>query len=410
MLMKKAFLVLLLLVCSCSGLNNMARNSRVAVEDGPTIDIVFCLDLSGSTNELLPAFQKQLWDIVMQFSHVSPAPRLRLGLIGTGRTYYRKENSYVSILSPLTSNIDEFAHKIYSIEPLIKLGKPNNVNAAIQSAVRDLRWSPHPGSIRLLYVIGNGHISYGTYNAYRAAEEARNAGITVNSIFCTNPKNMKELTEWKTMADISGGHFATFNPATARVIFYNPSSQLEQLRAVNEHLNASYVSYTYAGAFNKKIQKELDSLSFGIHPSVFQSRALLKATALYQQQNHAWDLVDMHTRSAAHSSEPEAFSSRGIRKNMPDYLRNMSREEFIRLIEQKESERRKSLNSIRDLSPILTAHLDSERKKLQLKEGNTIKDILLTSLDEYLEEGEFEKEGVQKPGTGSTYPVNKKEP
>src|SRR5687767_7818107 len=55
-----------------------------------TIDLVLCLDVSGSMNGLIDSAKHKLWDVVNDLAKIQPAPNLRVALYsygGTGPTY-----------------------------------------------------------------------------------------------------------------------------------------------------------------------------------------------------------------------------------------------------------------------------------------------------------------------------------
>ena len=52
------------------------------------IDLVLCLDVSGSMNGLIDSAKLQLWDIVNELARLKPTPNLRVALYSYGHTSY----------------------------------------------------------------------------------------------------------------------------------------------------------------------------------------------------------------------------------------------------------------------------------------------------------------------------------
>ena len=104
------------------------------------LDIVFCVDLSGSTNGLINDLRDNLWLIINQANHMEPKPDLRIGVIGFSRPSFGKENSYVKILAPLTPNFDLVEMELYKLRPSIEKGD-QIVSEAIRTAVNGMSWS-----------------------------------------------------------------------------------------------------------------------------------------------------------------------------------------------------------------------------------------------------------------------------
>ena len=117
----------------------MPVNGYKSVAQHP-IDIVFCLDLSGSTNGLLFDLRNQLWDIVNESNSLNPQPNLRIGVVGFSRPSFGKNNYYIKTLVDLTSDFDLVANSIYNIKPSVERGD-HFVGAAISHSVNQLNWS-----------------------------------------------------------------------------------------------------------------------------------------------------------------------------------------------------------------------------------------------------------------------------
>ena len=54
----------------------------------PVIDVVLCLDVSSSMQDLIDSAKVKLWDLVNELGAVKPTPRLRVGLYSYGHRDY----------------------------------------------------------------------------------------------------------------------------------------------------------------------------------------------------------------------------------------------------------------------------------------------------------------------------------
>lgn len=99
---------ILFLAAIISCIHTSASNKKSVVKTSRLhpLDIVFCLDLSGSTNGLVDDVREELWTIINQVHAFDPAPELRIGIIGFSRPSFGKENAYVKVLSDLTTDFD----------------------------------------------------------------------------------------------------------------------------------------------------------------------------------------------------------------------------------------------------------------------------------------------------------------
>src|SRR5438874_4936633 len=55
-----------------------------AAPDKPRIDIVFCIDCSGSMRPVIETSKQKVWAIVNEIAKARPSPVLRIGLLGYG--------------------------------------------------------------------------------------------------------------------------------------------------------------------------------------------------------------------------------------------------------------------------------------------------------------------------------------
>src|SRR5205085_7058638 len=86
------------------------------------IDVVFCLDLSASTNGLLEDIKENYWNLINHANALKPSPKLRISLVGYARPSFGSKNSYVKILSGLTTNFDSLYEVIEKLNVNIENG------------------------------------------------------------------------------------------------------------------------------------------------------------------------------------------------------------------------------------------------------------------------------------------------
>ena len=61
-----------------------AQGRAVAAEARRPVDLVICLDTSGSMEQLIDSVRGRIWDIVTELSFLQPTPHLRVGLLTYG--------------------------------------------------------------------------------------------------------------------------------------------------------------------------------------------------------------------------------------------------------------------------------------------------------------------------------------
>ena len=102
-------------VISCIHLNASDNKSGRKDARQHPLDIVFCIDLSGSTNGLIDDVREQLWMIINQAHELEPVPDLRIGIIGFSRPSFGKEKAYVKVLANLTNDFDSLAFELFRV-------------------------------------------------------------------------------------------------------------------------------------------------------------------------------------------------------------------------------------------------------------------------------------------------------
>jgi len=79
----------------------------VAPAEPRDVDIVLCLDTSGSMTALIDSARARLWDVVNQIAEVEPNANLRVGLLSYGSPMPDGEaKGWVVLQTPLTDDLD----------------------------------------------------------------------------------------------------------------------------------------------------------------------------------------------------------------------------------------------------------------------------------------------------------------
>ena len=183
----------------------ITRQAHAQKEDVRPLDIVFCLDLSGSTNGLVNDVRDNLWLIANELNAMKPKPDFRLGVICFSRPSFGKDDGYVKVFSDLTYDLDYIDAELYKLKPSIEKGD-QIVSAALSIAVSDMSWSKKNNALKMIYIVGNGSVSSNGYEYVKICEQAVEKGIIVNSLFVTKSANKAaDIVGWKRIAAITGG-------------------------------------------------------------------------------------------------------------------------------------------------------------------------------------------------------------
>src|SRR5712692_3967123 len=118
------------------------------VDQGQHVDIVICLDVSGSMDGLFNQAKIKLWDVVNDLSRVKPTPQLRVGLYSYGHTTYDPRAGWVRKEVDLTTDLDDVYKKLNG---LTINGGEEYVARVCRDALKDQKWAEEKDSLRLIF-------------------------------------------------------------------------------------------------------------------------------------------------------------------------------------------------------------------------------------------------------------------
>lgn len=321
-------------------------------QDGPVrgkVDVVFCVDRSGSMEQVIETAKRKIWTIVNEVAQQKPTPILRIGLIGYGSADLDIK------FFPLTTDLD----KVYQDLSTFKcdMGGDEWVGWAIMQATNRMEWSTEKKALKMIFMVGNETAMQGTEaNFYtKTAPLALKKGITVNAIYCGKPAPDEEKT-WRELASISDGLYTQIDLSGGEVTIQTPMDK--QLVELNQKLNGTYVAFGRRAKDGLKQMEEADRKTHetGAAPAA-AARAEAKAGAVYN--NATWDLVD--------ASKEKSFELKKVAvEELPAEMQKMTPEERAAYVAKKQAEREAIQKEILRLSAERQKFIDAEMKKNNL--------------------------------------------
>jgi len=315
------------------------------------VDLVICLDTSGSMTALIDSARAKLWDIVNEIARARPTPRLRVGLLTYGSPNLSTQaQGWVVRQLDLTTDLDTVYSKMMAMSTN---GGDEYVGWVLNDAVRTMSWSHDPSAIKLVFVAGNESADQAAhaFNFRSVAETARGRGIVINAIYAG--ERARGIDEhWDEVGLHGGGTFAAIDMDRGTVQIASPQDKV--LIQLNAELNATYVPFGRRGALGATNQKKQDGNAGRLGVQSTASRAAAKASALYT--NEHWDLVD--------AADREGFDIRSVpEEELPQEMRSMTlKERKAHVLKIKEA-RRAVQRRIRDVSRERDLFLEGAREK-----------------------------------------------
>jgi hypothetical protein len=343
---------------------------------GQPIDIVFCLDLSNSSNGLIDQFRNHLWDYWDFFAKCKPQPNYRIGVVAYARFAFGKGDGYSKVIADLGNNFDKLSNILYKIPSKTEKGD-NYVGSALKTCLRKISWSKDPAAQKIIFLVGNGNVTNGPDDIDEVVDKIVSENITIIPIYITAAGETKAIQGWQRLSMKSKGKIASIN---LRNMYFDrlEGFDIHRFRALNRRFNSTYLYYGKEGKTKARMLKEEDNNIYIANTEGFRYRIKYKISEDFQRKNASWDLVDLYYKN------PVAFM--GIdRKSMNDTCRKMNNQQLKAYIIYKRYERKKMASLINDML-VEKEQYDKENGIAQSKNMPTLDTQSLKRIGEFLKE------------------------
>jgi Mg-chelatase subunit ChlD len=206
----------------------------------PKIEVVFCLDTTGSMGGLIEGAKQKIWSISNQIAGGKPAPDLKIGLVA-----YRDRGAgeeYVTKVIELTDDLDAIHGKLLEFKAAGGGDTPESVNQALDDSVNKIKWSTDKKTLRIIYLVGDAppHMDYPDDVKYpETCKKAREKGIIINSIQCGGDAECQK--HWKEICKLAEGSYAQIAQTGGVVAVATPFDK--ELAEINTELAKSTLVY-----------------------------------------------------------------------------------------------------------------------------------------------------------------------
>ena len=335
------------------------------------VDVVLCLDTSGSMDGLLESAKRKLWAVVNDLAKMEPTPALRVGLYSYGNNTYDARRGWVRQEVALTTDLDEVYKRIAALR-CAGPGSEEYATRAARDALAELKWADARDALKLVFVCGNEPVDQDkevTPEAVAAAAKAK--GVVVNAIYC-GAANHADAAGWTAFAARCGGKYANIDQdrVKAEVVIKTPfDEEIEQLGA---KINETYVWYGLKGEAGRTNQLAQDREAKRTADGVAAERSVTKATALYK--NAECDLVDRML------AEKDFDLKKLNEAELPAELRKLTTDERVLFLKKKATDRSEIQKKVTELGVKRALYIEGERKKLPRSAGDQALDEALRAI------------------------------
>lgn len=349
--------------------------ARAAPAEKPAIDVVFCIDCSGSMGPVIETAKQKVWAIVNEIARAKPAPVLRIGLIGYGNG----EGPFRTF--DLSSDLDQVYENLMTFQD--EGWGSEFVGLAIHRATNDLKWADGQQVLRVIYVVGNETARQGPaeFDYTVAAPAALAKDIVVNAIYCGDVDFATAKPTWQELARLADGEYMEIAAHGGAIAIATPFD--DELIKLNTAVNATYLGYGRAAssAALRQVQQDQNAMSLGV--SVMAERTVAKSAVQYA--NASWDLCD--------AVQQEDFDIATLKdEELPEPVRNLPAEERLAFIEKTIAERDQLRGQIQEIGQKRQEFIREEIRKQGLSGDQSFDEAVRRSVIEQAKRKGFEFE------------------
>ncbi len=298
----------------------------------PKIEVVFCLDTTGSMGGLIDAAKQKIWAICNQIVSGKPSPDLKVGLVA----YRDRGDEYITRVFDLSEDLDAIHGHLKQFRAAGGGDAPESVNEALHVAVDKIKWTKGDDVLRIIFLVGDAppHMDYPDDVKYPVTcEKACRLGIIINTVQCGNDYECKKY--WQDICKRAEGKYVQIAQDGGVVAIATPYDG--RLAEINRELAKSTVTFgnrelQAAGRAKAEEARRLDAPAAA-------DRAAFNAK---KEQNAVYDLIDAIKAGKVKLEDIK-------KEDLPPELRDLTLEqkkEYLAKIEAKRAELQKEAREL----------------------------------------------------------------
>jgi Mg-chelatase subunit ChlD len=181
-----------------------ARADEPAKQARPEVEVVFCLDTTGSMGGLIDAAKKKIWSISNQIASGTPTPHVKIGLVA----FRDRGDEYITKVFDLTDDLDGVHVNLMKFQANGGGDTPESVNQALHESVTKISWSKNKKTLKMIFLVGDAppHMDYKDDVKYtETCKLAVTNDIIINTVQCGRDPECTKY--WKDICRLAEGSF-----------------------------------------------------------------------------------------------------------------------------------------------------------------------------------------------------------
>ena len=225
---------------SNSNLSN--PEGQPTLEQSKRIQLVFCLDVTGSMGGLIATAKQKIWSIASSLLQADPKPELQIGMV-----FYRdRGDDFVTKRIDFTSDIDSVYGKLMDISATGGGDSPESVNQALFDAVKKFQWYEDSSVYKAVFLVGDcpPHMDYQNDVKYPVTcRDAVKKGVFINTLKMGNCAGAEQV--WREVAMITGGDYIPVDQNANGYVVTTPyDADIARLQNTIDNTVVYYGTYT----------------------------------------------------------------------------------------------------------------------------------------------------------------------
>jgi Mg-chelatase subunit ChlD len=341
-----------------------AAADEKASKQAPQVEVVFCLDTTGSMGGLIEGAKQKIWAISNQIASGKPTPRLKVGLVA----YRDRGDAYITKVLDLTDDLDAVHEQVRSYRAEGGGDEPESVNQALDDAVNKIAWSKDPKTLRIIFLVGDAppHMDYPDDVKYPVTcQKAAARGIIINTVQCGGSSETRRV--WQDICHKAEGSYVQIAQDGGVVAVATPYDA--ELGRINTNLARTTLTY---GAAPKQAHDMARAAEAAAMPALVGG-ADRAAYAAKSGRVAGYDLLD--------AVKDGRVNLRDLKKDeLPAELQKLDakgQEEYLKKVEgQRDQLRKQALDLDRKRSDYIQKELAGSKNRAKDGFDNQVLDIL----------------------------------
>jgi Mg-chelatase subunit ChlD len=228
----------------CAGLAPVRAQDPVKKAAQPQVEVVFCLDTTGSMTGLINAAKQKIWAICNQITTGTPTPHVKVGLLA----YRDRGDTYITKIFDLTDDLDSIYGNLMGLQAAGGGDFPESVNQALYESVTQISWSSDKKTLRMIFLVGDAppHMDYKNDVKYpETCQLAVKKDIIINTVQCGKHKETQKY--WLDICRLAEGSYVQIDAQGGPVVALETPFDAD-LAKINGELSRRTLSYGTAAS------------------------------------------------------------------------------------------------------------------------------------------------------------------